>query len=156
MQTRKAYADAPHGQIHYRHLHAPASTHLPVVYLHKSASSSQMFEALMLSLGDTFSGYALDNPGFGHSYEPICTPDIGYYVDALLAALDDIGLPRFHLVGHHTGTCLAVEMATRYPARVHTVTMMGPAILTAQEREAFRARYSTLSTCRRATAATCS
>lgn len=143
MPIRKAYADTPEGQIHYRYLLAESAHSWPVVYLHKSASSSQMFEALISSLGDDFSGYALDNPGFGNSYDPAHAPDTGYYVEALMAAIDGIGLQRFHLVGHHTGACFAVEMAVRYPQRVQSLVLMGPAILTPRERDDFRRHYST-------------
>ena len=142
MAIRKAYADTPEGQIHYRYLLAESGHPWPVVYLHKSASSSQAFEALISSLGDDFSGYALDNPGFGNSYDPAHAPDTGYYVEALIAAIDAIGLQHFHLVGHHTGACFAAEIAVRYPGRVQSLVLMGPAILTPRERDEFRQHYS--------------
>lgn len=143
MTLKHAYADTRHGQIHYRFWHNHTSTALPVVYLHKSASSSAMYETLIKGLSDFFSGYALDTPGFGQSYDPDETPNTGYYIDTFIEALDDIGLKRFHLVGHHTGACLGVEMAARFPQRVASLVMMGPAILTAEERHEFRAHYST-------------
>jgi pimeloyl-ACP methyl ester carboxylesterase len=143
MKIKKAYVDTREGQIHYRHVTLPDRPTLPVVYLHKSASSSQMFEALMLNLADRYNGYALDNPGFGNSYDPESAPDVAYYVNVLLEAIDAIGLSRFHLVGHHTGACFAVQMAAQFAPRVASLTMMGPALLSADEREAFRKHYST-------------
>lgn len=142
MSIRYAYTDTRHGQIHYRYWRNEQSNELPVVYLHKSASSSAMFQTLIEGLADCFSGYALDTPGFGNSYDPDVVLGTRYYIDALIEALDNIGVQRFHLVGHHTGACLGVEMAVHFPQRVASLVMIGPAILSANERMRFRADYS--------------
>jgi len=58
---RKAYADTSGGQCHYRYQNGTGD---PVVFLHQTPSSSQMFEAIMVRLQD-HSTYAIDSPGFG-------------------------------------------------------------------------------------------
>lgn len=143
MSIRKGYVDTRQGQIHYRYSHAPHARKLPVVFLHKSASSSQMFEALMNGLHLEHPTYALDTPGFGNSFDPPRVSGLGYYVSVFLQALDNLGVEHFHLVGHHTGACVGVQMAAEYPERIASLALMGPAILTPQERESFRQHYST-------------
>ncbi|WP_242482890.1 alpha/beta fold hydrolase [Pseudomonas sp. TH10] len=139
---RSAYTDTRHGQVHYRYCRNEQTTDLPVVYLHKSASSSSTYKTLIEGLAYRFSGYALDTPGFGNSYDPDEVIDTRYYIDTLIEALDSIGLQRFHLVGHHTGACLGIEMAVLFPKRVASLVMIGPALLNPEERMRFRADYS--------------
>lgn len=143
MPVRNGYTDTDHGQIHYRSTALPHSQRLPVVFLHKSASSSRMFEALMRGLASEHATFALDTPGFGNSFDPPEVTHLGYYVEVFFQALDSLGIQRFHLVGHHTGACVGVQMAAQQPRRVASLTLMGPAILTAEERETFRQHYST-------------
>lgn len=150
MTIRKGYADTSGGQIHYRHIQGSGqgagqgeNENEPIVFLHQTASSSAMFEKVMLRLNGTRPLYALDTPGFGGSFDPEDMPDMTQYQAWLLEALDHLGLERFHLFGHHTGSCLGVEMAARNPARVLSLMMIGPVPLTQEERDQFREHYST-------------
>ena len=143
MPLKKAYVDTSLGQIHYRYDDSAPAGRPPLVLLHKSASSSSMYEAMMARLASVFRVYALDTPGFGQSYDPVAVPDSAYYVAVLLEAISALGIDRFHLLGHHTGACFGGEMAVLAPQRVASLTMIGPAVLTAAEREQFRGHYST-------------
>ncbi|WAH60778.1 alpha/beta fold hydrolase [Pseudomonas silvicola] len=143
MTIKCGYVDTEHGQIHYRFSRASSSGAPTVVYLHKSASSSRMFEATIVGLASDYNGYALDMPGFGQSFDPQDVPAIAWYVDIFIQALDRLNIERFHLVGHHTGGCIAGEMAVLHPKRVLSMTMIGPTLLSAEEREQFRSHYST-------------
>lgn len=142
MTLKKAYVETSLGQIHYRYDTDAATTHPPLVLLHKSASSSRMYEAMMERLAPQFHVYALDTPGFGASYDPPVVPDSAYYVAVLLEAIERLGIGLFHLLGHHTGACFGGEMAVLAPQRVASLTMIGPAVLTAAQREQFRGHYS--------------
>lgn len=138
MSICKAYVDTDQGQIHYRY--RPGSG-TPLVFLHQTASSSVMWEAMMRLLPGR-SCYAFDTPGFGGSYDPELVPDISYYVEVFLQAINNTGLDRFHLCGHHTGACSAVELAAYYPQRVVSLAMFGPVQLTQAERDEFRRHFS--------------
>jgi len=142
MPIRKGYADTDQGQLHYRCTSISQPTRLPVVFLHKSASSSRMFEALMTGLHPQYASCALDTPGFGESFDPPEVSGLDYYAELFFQALDRLGIERFHLAGHHTGACIAVLMAAQRPGRVASLALMGPAILTPEEREGFRQHYS--------------
>ncbi|KUJ16069.1 uncharacterized protein LY89DRAFT_719714 [Mollisia scopiformis] len=70
---RKAYADTTHGQIHYRYAHPPqnvAPKPTPLLFLHKSASSSASHTSLMIIYASRgYICYAPDMPGFGGSFD---------------------------------------------------------------------------------------
>jgi pimeloyl-ACP methyl ester carboxylesterase len=47
-----------------------------------------------------------------------------------------LSLGPAHLLGHHTGAGLAIEIAAIYPTEVSTITLSGPAFMTPAEQEA--------------------
>ncbi|MBU2644858.1 alpha/beta hydrolase, partial [bacterium] len=63
---KRAYADIPEGQMHYRH----AGNGDPVVMIHMSGSSSDEFEEVGAFLAEHYSVYALDLLAFGSSDKP--------------------------------------------------------------------------------------
>lgn len=156
--VRKAYADTPYGQIHYRYA-TPApdqeSKGTTIVMLHKSASSSASYEALMTQLVKAgHSCYALDMPGFGGSFDPcpaviqeISEKGTAWYVETFVSAFTSIGIMgdeamnKLHLVGHHSGASLAPEIAAKYPSTVLSVTLIGTAVMSADERAMMKQKY---------------
>lgn len=136
---RKGYIDLKPGQIHYRFLEGPGE---PLVCLHQTASSSAMYERLMGRLEGLRAVLAPDTPGFGGSFDPPGRPSIPDYAEWILAAIDALGLDRFHLLGHHTGAVLGVYLAVEHPDRVASLGIIGPVYLDAKEREEFRSRFS--------------
>ncbi len=135
----RGYVTIAEGQVHYRHLAGPG---MPLVMLHQTASSGAMFEAMMRRLAGSRALFALDTPGFGGSFDYAKPPALSDFRDWLLAALDGLGVGRCHLLGHHTGGCIALEMAVHAPERVASLALIGPVHLTAAEREAYRQAYS--------------
>ncbi len=157
MAMKKAYADTPYGQVHYRH-GSPASDadiHATVLLLHKSASSSASFAKIASSLiAQGFTCYAPDMPGFGASFDP--SPEAGYILaetgtsfyislyESLFRSLDVFGHDKkpVHIIGHHSGSALAMEMAAVYPDRVASVTLVGPTVMSAATRAAMQQKTS--------------
>lgn len=134
MTIRKGYADCSAGQIHFRRV---AGDGTPIVFFQQTASSSKMYVKVMTALTGEYPMIAFDTPGFGESFDPVSRPTMAQYADWLLEAIDALGLERFHIFGHHTGACLAVELGARHPARVASLMMVGPVPLTAEERAEF-------------------
>ena len=140
---RKGYATTADGeQIHYRHRAGPGT---PVVFFHQTASSGQMYLKTFERLDPRWNCYALDTPGFGGSFDPVreAEPPMAQYVDWLRQAIGDLGLRQVHIVGHHTGACIGVEMAARYPELALSLAMCGPVPLTAEERVEFSKIFGT-------------
>lgn len=145
VKIMKAYIDLPEGQIHYRYTTNPGSK-TPIIFLHKSASSSASCAALQhyyAALGHPT--YAPDLPGFGQSFDPTPSPDepltTAWYCKTLFSVFSQLGLKTFHLVGHHSGACLSLELAVLYPESVLSITLIGPAIMSPSERLDMKARF---------------
>lgn len=137
----KAYYNAPEGQIHYRYvLSASTTKKAPMIFMHQVASSSRMWETMMKEYSlRGHDCYAPDMPGFGGSFDPVENPkNTRYYVDifmALFAAV--VGADtKVHLLGHHTGAGLSIEMAATFPEKILSIALSGPAFMTPEEQEA--------------------
>ncbi|MCS6946630.1 MAG: alpha/beta hydrolase [Steroidobacteraceae bacterium] len=137
----KGYASISAGQIHYRRLHGPGD---PIVCLHQTASSSAMWVKFMERLNGERHLVAFDTPGFGGSFDPPGVPaSMETYADWIVEAIDFLGISRFHIMSHHTGACIGVEIAHKHPERVLTLAMIGPVPLTDDEKAEFKKHYST-------------
>lgn len=132
MTIRRGYVDTKIGQIHYRSAGTDPGT--PLVLLHRTASSSAMYEQVMRLLEGRYRMVALDNPGFGQSDFLPKPPSINDYASTLLEALTNLGISRFHLFGHHTGCSIACEIAVIAPERVANVILCGPPYLQPEEK----------------------
>ncbi len=134
----RGYASTKAGQIHFREVagRAPA-----IVFLHQTASSSASFQRVLERLKLPNRLIAIDTPGFGASFDPPGSPTLARYASHVLAALDKLKVRQFHLFGQHTGANIAAAIALRHPTRTRSVMMLGAAILSAQERLAFRAAF---------------
>lgn len=143
MTIHKGYADSSGGQIHFRQVEGAGT---PLVFLHQTASSSQMWLKVMAELADWGRPLiALDTPGFGGSFDadPDSSPQMSDYARWLREALGDLGIDRAHVVGHHTGACIAVEMVGKEPGLAATLTLLGPVPLTEDERIEFSKHFGT-------------
>lgn len=138
-QIKKSYVDIPSGQIHYRYITGKGA---PLLFFHRTPSSSIMFENMMLAMKGDRPMYAFDTPGFGESFNPEGMPSIKNYRNWLSEAIDAIGLEKFHIYAHHTGTHIASEIALKQPQRVLSLCLNGAAYLTTQERQVFQDNFT--------------
>jgi pimeloyl-ACP methyl ester carboxylesterase len=135
---RKGYADIARGQVHYR---MRAGSGIPIVCFHQTASSSAMFEKVMEAFRGHNPIYALDTPGFGGSFDLDDQPPMSVYGDLMAEAITALGLSRVHLFGHHTGACIAIEIAARRPQLAASLAMIGPVTITRDEAAFFKTLY---------------
>ncbi|MDQ6639532.1 MAG: alpha/beta hydrolase [Pseudomonadota bacterium] len=143
MPVRRAYADVAHGQMHYAECvaadaalgaRAGRDDATPFVLLHQTPRSWREYAEVLPLLGARRRAIAIDTAGFGESDSVPGAAGIETWADAALQLLDAIGIERAHLVGHHTGGVVAVEMTARAPARVASLTLSS----TPYTSEAFR------------------
>ena len=140
--VRRAYADLPWGQIHYR---SAGDSGAPVlVLLHQSPSHSVMYERVMAALSDRFYLLAPDTPGFGGSDALSGDIDIPGYAAALGEFLDVSGVKRCGLFGHHTGAAIAAEITARTPELVSALVLSGPTWLTEEQKATLPSMASSL------------
>jgi len=121
MRIRRAYADLPHGQVHYAECgdaDAPA-----VLLLHQTPRSWAEYRAVLPLLGARYRAIAMDTVGFGESDPLPDAPSIEAWAAAAVHLLDALGVARTHVVGHHTGGVIAVELAARHAARVGALVL---------------------------------
>ena len=129
---RRRFADSRDGQVHLRES-GPADA--PVIcFFHQTASSGVMFEQVMERLGDDYRCLSFDTPGFGQSFQPEAILDLRYCAERLIEAIGDCDVTDFHICGHHTGGCVALEMAPLLGPRLLSLTLIGPVLANAAER----------------------
>ncbi|KAF2400574.1 alpha/beta-hydrolase [Trichodelitschia bisporula] len=150
---RKAYVDTPHGQLHYRYaapvLAADAKPKETLLFLHKSASSSVSYELLMgMYAAKGHPCYAPDYPGFGRSFDPdaeaialIEKDGTAWFAKLVLNAVRSLGVQTAHIIGHHSGTALALELAATVPEFTKSIALVGPAVMSEEERAAMKEVY---------------
>jgi pimeloyl-ACP methyl ester carboxylesterase len=130
--------DAPTGQVHYRTM----GDGEPLLLLHQSPSSSRQFEAaLPLLAAAGIRAIAMDTPGYGLSDIPAGPPTITVYASVIPALLDQLGVERTAILGHHTGVDTACEFAVTHPDRVSKLILNGVPLFTEDERADFLAKH---------------
>jgi haloalkane dehalogenase len=102
----------------------------PVVCLHGVPASSFLYRKLLPELASRgLRGIAFDYPGLGLAARP---PDLDYTWTGLgrfcAAAVDALGLDRFHLVVHDIGGPVGFELAAAMPERVRSLTILNTLI----------------------------
>lgn len=121
MRIRRAYADLPHGQVHYAECGDAAAP--AVLLLHQTPRSWAEYRAVLPLLGERYRTIAMDTVGFGESDPLPGVQSIEAWAAAAVQLLDAIGIAKCHLVGHHTGGVIAVELAARHGARVAALVL---------------------------------
>jgi haloalkane dehalogenase len=102
----------------------------PVVCLHGVPSSSFLYRKVVAELaGHRLRGLSFDLPGLGLADRP---RDYDYSWTGLgrfcVAAVDALGLERFHLVVHDIGGPVGFELAAAMPQRVRSLTVLNTII----------------------------
>lgn len=143
-QVRRTYVDGPFGQMHVRMAGDLQSPEPPLVCFHMSPMSGRIFEHFIGWLSrHGRAAVAVDTPGLGMSDATAAPPSIEDYACAMEAAAHALGLSRpIDLMGYHTGSMIAAELAGTRPELVRRVVLVSAPIFTAAEREAMMSLYA--------------
>src|SRR6266508_1727343 len=99
----------------------------PLLCLHGVTSWGGRFRRLAEERLDAFHVFAPDLRGHGVSeWEPPW--NLGTHIGDLIETLDALHLDRVDVVGHSFGGRLALELAARWPERVHRLVLPDPAV----------------------------
>lgn len=123
MPLKRAFLDTPDGQIHYR---IAGTGEPPLVLLHQTARSSDEYTEMMPILARNRRVIAMDSMGYGDSDKPPKWYSIEDYAKSVIMLLDTLNISRAVMVGHHTGSKIAIEVAATYPERVAKLVLLGP------------------------------
>lgn len=102
----------------------------PLVLIHGWAVHRGYWDDDVAALAQEYRVVRYDRRGFG---EATGKPDLTADPADLKALLDEIGVPRAHLIGHSQGANVALSFAHRYPERVHGLVLFGPDLLPGQQ-----------------------
>jgi pimeloyl-ACP methyl ester carboxylesterase len=98
----------------------------PVLFLH-GANGLPQWLPFFDALADGYEILVPEHPGFGGSDDPPWirnVPDLAmFYLDFI----EELGLDRFHLIGHSLGGWLAAEIAIRDRSHLQSLTIMSAA-----------------------------
>lgn len=138
-EVDRCYVTVGARQVHYRRMGSGPA----VVILHKSPLSSRAQLPLTRELAASFTVIALDNPGYGSS-DPLAepSPEIGDFTAALVDTLDALGIRRAAFYGAHAGSCIALDLADRFPERVTATVLDGLPRFTPEERADLLEHYT--------------
>ena len=128
---KRAFMDTPDGQIHY----VAAGAGEPILLLHQTPTSSDEYADVIPILARTNLVVAMDTMGYGDSDTPTRQYFIEDYARTVPLLLDQLGIQRVTLVGHHTGSFIAAEVAASYPERIDRLVLSGFFNMDAAERE---------------------
>lgn len=97
----------------------------PVILLHGSPGSAAGFGDLApLLAAEGRDVYAVDLPGFGASAKWVPSYAVTAHARATLAAMDELGLGRAHVVGWSMGGGVGLQMAALEPERLASLTLL--------------------------------
>ena len=116
---KRAFADIPEGQMHYR----VEGSGEPVILLHPGVGSSDAFTNAIPYMSGKYLIIAPDFLGNG-DYDP--APYQYTMLDharSLYSFMDSLGLRKVNIVGHHTGAKVAAELAINWPERVNKLVL---------------------------------
>lgn len=114
-RMHKAYLDLDFGQVHV----VTAGAGPTVLLVHQTPRSWREYEAVIpLLAARGFRIVAMDTVGFGESDQPAGAGSIEVWATAAGDVLDAMEVERAHVVGHHTGGVIAIELAAQRPSLV--------------------------------------
>jgi pimeloyl-ACP methyl ester carboxylesterase len=133
LKTEHIYVHAHGTRLHYQ----VAGPHdaPPLVLLHGIGGCVNWWDNNLPAFTRHFRTYALDLPGFGHSWRLPGLYSIEKLADYVRAWLDITGLERISLLGHSLGGQTAAWMAAHHPERVERLVLAAPSGLWPSRRE---------------------
>ena len=118
---KRAYANIPAGQIHYRIEGIGES----LLLLHAAVTSSGEYSRVIPFLSKNYCVIAMDFLGNGDSDNAPYPYQIPDHAQTVVNFMDCLGIKQVTIVGHHAGASVAVEVALTWPDRVNKLVLSG-------------------------------
>jgi pimeloyl-ACP methyl ester carboxylesterase len=131
-----SYARTAFGQVHF----AEAGSGPTLLCLHQTPRSCDEYAEIMPLLSPHYRVIAMDTLGMGASDPPSGEPSIELYALAAVALLDALQIQSAHIIGHHTGGVIAVELGANHSTRVNRLVLTSTAYVDAASREHRKSR----------------
>ncbi len=118
---KRAYADIPEGQMHYR----TEGSGEPLLLLHMAVSSSDEFTRTMHILSKKYCTIAPDFLGAGDSDPSPHKYNVIDHARTVASLMDVLKIKKANIVGHHLGSIVAAELEIKWPERVKKLILSG-------------------------------
>ena len=118
---RRTFADLSVGQVHFASCGDAAAP--AVLLLHQTPRSWLEYRAVLPLIGKRFRAIAMDTPGFGDSAALHGTASIEGWAAVAIELLDALSITQAHVVGHHTGGVIALQLAAAHAPRVASLVL---------------------------------
>lgn len=134
-KPRRIFLDTEYGQMHVRISRPDNASKPPLICLHMSPQSGAAFTSFMTCASTDRIIIAPDYHGFGESDRPPENPHVRVqdYARTIWQALESLDLKVVDLLGHHTGSKVAAEMAFQHPERVGKIIMISASVMDIDE-----------------------
>ena len=133
---KKGYVDTEFGQVHY---YSDGDEGPLLCCFHETALSANEFEKTLPILGKKCRAVAFDTPGYGMSDAPEAPLDMNTLVTWMSQAVRGFSDGPYVLVGAHTGSSIALELATnQLKGQTTHLLLSGLSLLTPEEIAGFR------------------
>ncbi|WP_108812017.1 alpha/beta fold hydrolase [Sphingorhabdus sp. Alg231-15] len=146
IKIERDFIAGPFGQVHVRTARSESKTQFPALVLfHPTPYSSDYFLKFMRLMASDRVVIAIDTPGYGDSERPRELQSIGGYAGSAATVLIAMGYGGDHgqpvdILGYHTGTLIATELAIRHPGLVRRLVLPGlPFFVGEARKEAYQA-----------------
>jgi len=96
-----------------------------LVLVHGYLGGSAQWAAEIEHLRQRFDVIAVDLAGYGQARHRVAPVEIAGHARAVLSTLDDLGVGRFHLLGHSMGGMVVQEIVHLAPERVARLVLYG-------------------------------
>lgn len=114
--------ETPDGQLHYWE-HGPASGP-PLVLVHLTPDARAFLDAMLHLGGRGIRTISVDMPGYGDSERPPRPYEgIADFADQVARVPRALGIGRYDLLGHMTGSNVAAELAARHPQAIRRLVL---------------------------------
>lgn len=94
-----------------------------VLFLHQTPRSWAEYRDVLPRVGQRYRAIAMDTVGFGDSARAPWPASIERWAQGAAELLDALHIATAHVVGHHTGGVIAVELAAAFPERVGALVL---------------------------------
>lgn len=130
----RRYCPTPFGQMNYW----VTGSGPFLTLIHQSAQSSVEYERIAPLLAEAFTVVGLDLPGHGKSGDPDHELELEELTAAVVDVLDDVGAEQTHLLGHHGGVSVTIDLSNRHPDRIEKVIQSGGGTRSAEQLDALK------------------
>src|SRR5262249_33742839 len=138
VETTRHLVHTAHGAVHLRAWGEPGDRP-PLALLHMAPLSSAMWERFAPLLASDRLVIAPDRLGFGASDHLVEPRPLEVYAQATAQALEAAAPSgQWDVLGIHSGSCEAIELARIEPERVRRIAIVAVPDLTEAERTAFK------------------